>query len=279
VRPQWLKTGALLTALFVALPAVGQIITPPVDQRPPGLQGVGIEQRLRAQIPPNLSFHDEQGNAVTLGQYFGKRPLILNLVYYTCPMLCGEVLNGLTSALSVMTFDVGKDFDVLTISFNPRETPSLAAAKKQIYVKRYGRKGAAAGWHFLTGSDQSITALARAAGFEYQYDAQTGQYAHGTAIMVLTPTGTISQYYYGVEYAPRDLRLGLVQASRNKIGTVVDQVMLYCYHYDPRTGKYTAVVTRILKLAGILTIAILGTFLVVMFRLGPKHADAERRTT
>lgn len=275
---QWLKIG-VLTAMLAALPATAQTITPPVDQRPPGLEGVGIEQRLRAQVPPELVFHDEQGNAVKLGQYFGKRPIILNLVYYTCPMLCGEVLNGLTSALTVMTFDVGKDFDVLTVSFNPRETPALAATKKQIYVKRYGRPGAGEGWHFLSGSDQSITALARAAGFEYHYDPKTGQYAHGTAIMVLTPTGIISQYYYGVEYAPRDLRLGLVQASHNRIGTVVDQVLLYCYHYDPRTGKYTAVVTKILQLAGLATIAILGTFLVVMFRLGPKHSDAGRRTT
>lgn len=275
---QWLKIG-VLTAMLAALPATAQTITPPVDQRPPGLEGVGIEQRLRAQVPPELVFHDEQGNAVKLEQYFGKRPIILNLVYYTCPMLCGEVLNGLTSALTVMTFNVGKDFDVLTVSFNPRETPALAAAKKQIYVKRYGRPGAGEGWHFLSGSDQSITALARAAGFEYHYDPKTGQYAHGTAIMVLTPTGIISQYYYGVEYAPRDLRLGLVQASHNRIGTVVDQVLLYCYHYDPRTGKYTAVVTKILQLAGLATIAILGTFLVVMFRLGPKHSDAGRRTT
>lgn len=275
---QWLKIG-VLTAMFAALPAMAQTITPPVDQRPPGLEGVGIEQRLRAQVPPELVFHDEQGNAVKLGQYFGKRPIILNLVYYTCPMLCGEVLNGLTSALTVMTFNVGKDFDVLTVSFNPRETPALAAAKKQIYVKRYGRAGAGEGWHFLSGSDQSITALARAAGFEYHYDPKTGQYAHGTAIMVLTPTGIISQYYYGVEYAPRDLRLGLVQASHNRIGTVVDQVLLYCYHYDPRTGKYTAIVTKILQLAGVATIAILGTFLVVMFRLGPKRSDIGRRTT
>jgi protein SCO1 len=278
VNVQWLKIG-VLTAMFAALTAKAQTITPPVDQRPPGLEGVGIEQRLRAQVPPELVFHDEQGNAVKLGQYFGKRPIILNLVYYTCPMLCGEVLNGLTSALTVMTFNVGKDFDVLTVSFNPRETPALAAAKKQIYVKRYGRPGAGEGWHFLSGSDQSITALARAAGFEYHYDPKTGQYAHGTAIMVLTPTGIISQYYYGVEYAPRDLRLGLVQASHNRIGTVVDQVLLYCYHYDPRTGKYTAVVTKILQLAGVATIAILGTFLVVMFRLGPKHSDIGRRTT
>ncbi len=278
MNAQWLKLGTLLVAMLMAWPARAQTITPPVDQRPPGLEGVSIEQRLRAQIPPDLLFRDEQGNAVKLGQYFGKRPLILNLVYYTCPMLCGEVLNGLTSALTVMPFNVGREFDVLTVSFNPRETPAQAAAKKQIYLKRYGRAGAGDGWHFLTGSDPSITALARAAGFQYQYDPQTGQYAHGTAIMVLTPAGTISQYYYGVEYAPRDLRLGLVQASQNRIGTVVDQMMLYCYHYDPRTGKYTAIVTRILQLAGVATIAILGTFLVVMFRLGPKNSQAGRRT-
>jgi protein SCO1/2 len=264
-----------MVMLALTAPTVAQTMrtvdSPPANQRPPGLTGVGIEQRLNQQIPPELQFRDEQGNTVTLGRYFGKRPLILNLVYYTCPMLCGEVLNGLTSALSVMTFDVGRDFDVLTISFNPRETPELAAAKKQLYLKRYGRSSAAAGWHFLTGSDQSITALARAAGFEYQYDPQTGQYAHATAIMVLTPAGKISQYYYGVEYQPRDLRLGLVQASQAKIGTVVDQVLLYCYHYDPRTGKYTAVVTKVLKIAGLATMLILGTFLIVMFRVGPRH--------
>ena len=268
----------LIAALMwmFALPATGQTMqTPPADQRPPGLGGVGIEQRLNQQVPGDLPFRDEKGDPVRLGQYFGKRPLILNLVYYTCPMLCGEVLNGLTSTLTVMKFDVGKDFDVLTVSFNPRETPGLAAAKKQLYLKRYGRPGAAAGWHFLTGGDRSITALARAAGFEYQYDPQTGQYAHATAIMVLTPAGKISQYYYGVEYPPRDLRLGLVQASQEKIGTAVDQLLLYCYHYDPRTGRYSAVVAKVLKLAGIATLLILGTFLFVMFRLGPRHGGKE----
>jgi protein SCO1 len=268
----------LIAALMwtLALPAIGQTMqTPPADQRPPGLGGVGIEQRLNQQVPGDLAFRDERGDPVRLGQYFGKRPLILNLVYYTCPMLCGEVLNGLTSTLTVMKFDVGKDFEVLTVSFNPRETPELAAAKKQLYLKRYGRPGAAAGWHFLTGGDRSITALARAAGSEYQYDPQTGQYAHATAIMVLTPAGKISQYYYGVEYPPRDLRLGLVQASQEKIGTAVDQLLLYCYHYDPRTGRYTAVVAQALKLAGIATLLILGTFLFVMFRLGPRHGGKE----
>jgi len=231
------------------------------------LKNVGIEQRLNDQIPPSLTFRDETGKAVQLGDYFGKKPMILNLVYYQCPMLCGEVLSGLESALRVLKFDVGKEFDVLTVSFDPKETPEMASAKKAEYLKRYGRPGAAQGWHFLTGPAASIDALTKAAGFQYQYDPRSGQFAHATAIMVLTPEGKIAQYYYGVEFAPKDLRLGLIQASENKIGTVVDQVWLYCYHYDPNTGKYGAIISRILQLAAGATVLILGTFLIVMFRM------------
>jgi len=244
------------------------VMSPPANLRPPGLKHVGIEQLLNEQIPPNLTFRDESGNAVRLGDYFGRKPLILNLVYYQCPMLCSEVLSGLESALRVLKFDVGNQFDVLTVSFDPKETPEMAAAKKAEFLKRYERAGAAAGWHFLTGPQSSIDALTQAAGFQYEYDAKTGQFAHGTAIMVLTPEGKIAQYYYGVEFAPKDLRLGLVEASQNKIGTVVDEVLLYCYHYDPDKGKYGAIVSRILKLAAAATILLLGTFLIVMFRLG-----------
>lgn len=254
------------------------VMSPPASVRPPGLKHVGIEQHLNEQIPPSLVFRDETGKAVHLSDYFGQKPVILNLVYYQCPMLCGEVLSGLESALRVLKFDVGKEFDVLTISFDPKETPEMAAAKKAEFLKRYGRPGAAAGWHFLTGPQESIDALTNAAGFQYEYDPKTGQFAHATAIMVLTPEGKIAQYYYGVEFAPKDLRLGLIQASQNKIGNVVDEVLLYCYHYDPDKGKYGAIISRVLKLAAGATILLLSTFLIVMFRLGSAadHEHAER---
>jgi protein SCO1/2 len=267
----WLVIAA---TLLLSISAWGQgmtrgIMSPPANVRPPGLKNVGIEQNLNEQIPPGLTFRDETGRPVRLGDYFGKRPMILNLVYYQCPMLCGEVLSGLESSLRVLKFDVGKEFGVLTVSFDPRETPEMAAAKKAEYLKRYGRPGAADGWHFLTGSQESIEALTKAAGFQYNYDSKTGQFAHASAIMVLTPEGKVAQYYYGVEYAPKDLRLGLIQAADNKIGTVVDQVLLYCYHYDPATGKYGAIISRVLQLAAAATILILGTFIVLLFRLGP----------
>jgi protein SCO1 len=197
--------------------------------------------------------------------------MILNLVYYRCPMLCSEVLAGLESSLRVLKFDVGKEFDVLTVSFDPTDTPETATAKKAQYIKRYKRAGATEGWHFLTGPQESITALTRTVGFQYQYDAKTGQFAHSTAIMILTPEGKIAQYYYGVEFPPKDLRLGLIQASQNKIGTLADQVLLYCYHYDPATGKYGAIISRVIQLAGGLTILCIGTVLLVLFRRGAEH--------
>ncbi len=243
------------------------IMSPPASVRPPYLENVGIEQHLNGQVPPDLTFVDDTGRTVKLGDYFGKKPLILNLVYYNCTMLCGEALAGLSGAMKMIKFDVGNEFDVLTVSFNPQETPQLAAAKKAEYIKRYGRPGAATGWHFLTGSAESINALTKAVGFQYQYDAARNQYAHATAIMVLTPQGRISRYFYGVDFPPKDLRMGLVEASQEKIGNAVDQVLLYCYHYDPATGKYGAVVTNMLKLGGGLTILLLGGLLFVLFRL------------
>ncbi len=265
--------AAVFLALLMTLPCLGQgmtkgIMSPPANVRPPGLQNVGIEQHLDEQIPADLNFRDETGKPVRLGDYFGKKPMILNLVYYNCPMLCGEVLSGLESSLRVLKFDVGKEFEVLTISFDPRETPDMATKKKAEFLKRYGRAGAAEGWHFLTGPQESIDALTKAAGFQYQYDPKTGQFAHATAIMILTPEGKIAQYYYGVEYAPKDLRLGLIQASENKIGTLADQVLLYCYHYDPTTGKYGAIISRVLKLAGLATLLGLGILMTVLIRLG-----------
>ncbi|HUE50793.1 MAG TPA: SCO family protein [Terriglobales bacterium] len=272
---KWLKNTTWTSAmvLVLSISAWGQgmtrgIMSPPSNVRPPGLQNVGIEQHLDEQVPPNLTFRDETGRAVRLGDYFGKRPMILNLVYYQCPMLCGEVLSGLESGLRVLKFDVGKEFDVLTVSFDPHETSEMASAKKAEYLKRYGRSGAAAGWHFLTGPQESIDALTTAAGFQYQYDARTGQFAHATALMVLTPEGKIAQYFYGVEYAPKDLRLALVQASEKKIGTVVDQVLLYCYHYDPATGKYGAIISRVLQISAAATILVLSILIAVLFRRG-----------
>ncbi len=275
----FVAVAALIAGMTV--PAMAQnmsrgILSPPASQRPPGLKHVGIEQHLNDQIPPNLVFRDENGQTVRLGDYFGKKPLILSLVYYQCPMLCGEVLSGLESALRVLKFDVGKDFDVLTVSFDPKDTAQTATAKKAEYLKRYKRAGAEQGWHFLTGPQDSIDALTNAAGFQYEYDPKTSQFAHATAIMILTPEGKIAQYYYGVEYAPKDLRLGLVQASQNKIGTVVDEVLLYCYHYDPDTGKYGAIVSRILKLSAAATILVLGGFLALMFRMGSGNQAAKR---
>ena len=283
-QPRTMMIAVVLSIITLQPSALGQgmttgIMSPPANVRPPGLKNVGIEQHLNEQIPPQLIFHDENGNQVRLADYFGKKPMILNLVYYQCPMLCGEVLSGLESALRVLKFDVGNQFEVLTVSFDPRETPAMATAKKAEFLKRYGRPGATQGWHFLTGPQQSIDALTKAAGFQYEYDANSGQFAHTTAIMVLTPEGRIAQYYYGVEYAPKDLRLGLVQASQNKIGNLVDQVLLYCYHYDPATGKYGAVVMRILRLAGAATILTLGLFMAVMFRRGSSTRSRAVRTT
>ncbi len=264
-----LKIALLIWAMAATAWAQGMgpsIESPPANVRPPGLKHVGIEQHLNDQIPPDLTFRDETGKSVRLGDYFGKRPMILNLVYYKCPMLCSEVLSGLTSALKPMKFDVGKDFDVLTISFDPRETPQDATASKATWLKRYGHPGAEKGWHFLTGPQPSIDALTQAAGFQYDYSQKTGQFAHATAIMVLTPEGKIAQYYYGVEFSPKDLRLAMVQASNNKIGSLSDQILLYCYHYDPNAGRYSVLILRVLRVAGIVTMVLLGGFMFLMFR-------------
>jgi len=272
----------VLALLFVAIAcslALSQgtsqgIMSPPAAMRPPYLENVGIEQHLDGQVPADLAFTDDAGRAVKLGDYFGKKPLILNLVYYNCTMLCGEALAGLSASMKVIKFDVGNQFDVITVSFNPRETTADAAAKKVEYLKRYGRANAAAGWHFLTGSPDSINALTKAVGFQYQYDAAKNQYAHATAIMVLTPEGRISRYFYGVEFPPKDLRMGLVEASSGRIGNPVDQVLLYCYHYDPATGKYGAIVSNILKLGAALTILVLGGLLIALFyleRIAPRR--------
>ena len=219
------------------------------------LENVGIDQRLGEQLPLDVTFRDENGSSVRLGDYFGKKPVVLSLVYYSCPMLCNQVLNGLTSALDVIQFDIGKEFEVVTVSFDPRETPELAGDKKQTYIQWYKRQGAAQGWHFLTGEKESIDKLTEAAGFHYKFDKATNQFVHASGIMLATPEGKLARYFYGIEYAPKDLRLGLIEASDKRIGNPVDRLLLYCYHYDPSSGKYSAVVMNILRLAGVATLA------------------------
>lgn len=269
----FVSIALLLTAFPVLAQGMGPgIMSPPANVRPPGLKNVGIEQRLNQQLPLDLTFRDESGKTVQLGDYFGKKPVILSLVYYRCPMLCSEVLAGLEGSLRAISFSAGDQFNVLTVSFDPKDTPQDAAAKKAVTLKGYKRIGAADGWHFLTGTQESIATLTKAVGFQYEYDAKSGQFAHTTAIMVITPEGRIAQYYYGIEYPPSDLRLGLIQASQNKIGSLVDEVVLYCYHYDPQAGKYSAIVSHIMQLSGGVTVLGLGIFLLVLFRRG-SHND------
>jgi len=274
----------MLSMILLATAALGQGMTkgmmaPPANMRPPGLEQVGITQKLDAQLPLDLTFRDETGKSVQLKEYFGKKPVILNFAYYTCPMLCGELLKGLTTSLKGLKFELGNEFDVVTVSIDPHDTPETATEKKAEYLQRYGHPERAAGWHFLTGPQESITALTKAAGFGYQYNQQTMQFAHATAIMMVTPQGKLAQYFYGVDFAPKDLRLGIVQASNEKIGNLVDQVLLYCYHYDPATGKYGAIVARVLKLSGLVTVIGLGLMLVVLVRIGPmnQNKDANSR--
>jgi len=266
-----IRSAVVSLALAAALCSVAaaQYFTPPETKTvaPPGLEGVGIDQRLNEQVPLNLTFKDEQGKTVKLGDYFHEgRPVILNLVYFQCPMLCTEVLNGLTSALKVIRFTPGKEFEVVTVSIDPRETPQLAANKKEMYLKKLGYPEAAKGWHFLTGEQPQIAELAQAVGFRYRFDAKLDQFAHAAGIMLLTPAGKVAQYYFGVEYSAKDMRLGIVEASQNKIGSLADYVLLYCYHYDPRTGRYGATITNIIRLAGLTTVAVLGSFLILLFR-------------
>lgn len=238
----------------------------PAGDRPDLLRDVGFDQKLGARLPADLTFRDETGRTVRLGDYFGRRPLVLALVYYECPMLCTQVLNGLVGALEVLKFDAGREFDVLAVSFNPREGPGLASAKKQAYMERYGRPGTEAGWHFLTGSEASIEALTEAVGFRYAWDPEIGQYAHAAGAIVVTPDGRVSKYFYGIEFSPRDLRFGLIEAAERRIGTPVDQLLLYCYHYDPTTGKYGLVAMTAVRIGGVLTVLGLIAFWVAMWR-------------
>jgi protein SCO1/2 len=267
-------TATAVVALSCASAAVASAqLTEPLSVPPPSatmqipiLKEVGLDQKLDAQMPLDLKFTDEQGREVTLGSLIGRRPVVLALVYYECPMLCTEVLNGLVGSLQTLSFDAGREFDVIAVSFDPSETAALAAQKKQLYVKRYGRPGADAGMHFLTGRENAIHALTNAVGFKYQYDPSTNQFAHTAVLTILTPAGHVSRYLYGIEYPPRDLRLALVEAADGKIGTAVDKALLYCYHYDPETGKYGLAIMNVVRLGGILTMAGLATFILMNLR-------------
>ncbi len=235
---------------------------------PASLRDVGFDQKLDTQVPLELTFRDEDGRAVRLRDYFDGKPMILVLAYYRCPMLCDQVLNGLVRAMLDLPFDAGKEFDVLTVSFDPREQPALAAAKKKNYLERYGRPGAERGWHFLTGDEDNIQRLAQAVGFRYRYDAKNDQYAHASGIMLLTPDGKLSRYFFDVRFAPRDLRLGLVEASEQRIGSPADQVLLYCFHYDPIEGRYGPTIINFVRAGGVLTMIGIGVFTYCLWRGG-----------
>lgn len=277
--PRWLSRFSLYLFLIIGaalvgeLPAMAQGIHAaapagtPSGQLPAILKNVRYEQKLDTQVPLNLAFRDESGKPVRLGDYFGRKPVVLILAYYRCPMLCSQVLAGATHAFRQLPFRISQQFNVLTVSFDPRETPALAAASKQTYIASYGQSQAAEGWHFLTGQQAEITALTQAVGFHYAWDAETQQYAHATGIVVLTPSGKVAQYFYGIDYPAQDLRLALVQSSEERIGSLTDEVLLFCSHYDPNSGRYTAIMSRVLQIAGAFTLLILGGVLFMLFYL------------
>ncbi len=268
---------ALLLLLTFALSARAQSTQPAL------LDGIGIDQQLGAQIPADLIFRDETGREVRLGDYFGKRPIVLALVYYKCPMLCTLVLNDLTRGLNGMPINVGEQFDVLTVSFDPSETPDLAAQKKKQYLREYRRPHADEGWHFLTGDQPSIDRLTQAVGFHYKYDPKFDQYVHSSGLTVLTPQGRISKYFFGIGYSSIDLRLALADASGSRVGSPTERILLYCFHYDPSTGRYSLAITRLLRVAGAATIALLATLLFVSLRreraARPRAGDASQTDT
>jgi protein SCO1/2 len=239
----------------------------PSSQQVDIIKDVDFEQRLDAQLPLDATFRDESGRTVQLGEYFHHdKPVVLALVYYECPMLCTQVLNGMVTSLKVLRYSAGHDFDVVAISFNPKEGPGLASAKKAAYVDEYSRPGTEAGFHFLTGDPESIERVTNAVGFKYKYDPRILQYAHAAGLTVLTPEGRVSRYFYGIEFAPRDVQFGLMDASKLKIGTITEKITFLCYHYDPASGKYGLIVTRLLQAGGLVTLAAMGTFWFVMLR-------------
>lgn len=259
-------TGALLAGFAcLALGVAAQAQGPDVAAKK--LQRAGFDQNLGAQIPLDLTFLDESGRPVKLAEYFnGERPVILTLNYYACPMLCTLILNGVVDCAKALPFEPGRDYDLVTVSFDPRDTPELAAAKKANYVKSLGREGAEKGWHFLCGKKPEIDALCKATGFSYVFDEKTGEFGHASGIMVATPQGRLSHYFYGMEYLAKDVKLGLIDASKGKIGSPVEKLLLWCLHYDPTSGKYTASIMRMIQLACGLMVAAVAAFLFVQLR-------------
>jgi protein SCO1 len=251
-----------------ARPVAAQLSDPmqSIGVRPDLLKDVGIDQKLNQQVPLDLTFRDETGKTVQLSQYFGQKPVLLSLVYFNCPMLCTQVLNGMEASMKGLPMDAGNEFNAISVSIDPSDKPVLAAVKQQMYVGMYGRPNGAQGWHFLTGDQEQIKKLADAVGFRYAYDPDSKQFAHASAIMVLTPDGKLSKYFYGIQYSPRDLRLGLVEASARKIGTPVDSILLFCYHYDPHTGKYGLLISRLIQIGGLLTVLGIGATMLILFR-------------
>jgi protein SCO1 len=268
VRPFLVAAVAVAIGLrlVLAAPAVAHTGKEPYTKDEDFLKEIGFDQRLGEQVPLDLTFRDEVGAPVLLRSYFGDKPVIMLLTYYNCTMLCPLLLDGLVRTMRGIAFDVGKQFNVLTVSINPREGPLIASQRRDLYIQRYGRRGAEGGWHFLTGEEQSIRSLAETVGFRYVYDAKKDEYAHATGILILTPEGKVSRYLYGVDFSPRDLRLALVEAAANTIGSPVDQLLLYCYHYDPLTGKYGLIIMNVIRVAGFATVLALGSFMLVMFR-------------
>ncbi len=262
------RVGILCSVLWVASVVGGGL---PVDSHaqtdgPDVLSQVGFDQKLGESIPLDLSFRDELGEEVTLGRYFGEKPVILALVYYECPMLCTLVLNGLLEGMDGLEFTAGREFQIVVVSFDPRDTPELSRAKKAEYLKEYGRPEAEAGWHFLTGSEESISALTQAVGFSYAWDEASKQFVHASGIMVLTPEGQLARYLYGIEYPTRDLKLGLIEAADQKIGSPSDQVLLFCFSYDPVKGKYGLAVMNLMRVLGFGTVISLAGLILVMVR-------------
>ncbi len=245
--------------------------------RPIPLRDVEFDQKLNSQIPLDLSFTDERGSSIQLRDYLSGKPILLNFVYYKCRDLCPLLLDGIVRTLRALSFDIGDQFDVLTVSFDPSDNSALAGAQKKDFASRYGRPGAERGWHFLTGEEPAIRKLAEAVGFHYSFDPNTGEFAHATGIVLLTPRGKTSRYFYGIEFSPRDLRLGLVEAAEGKIGTPIDQLLLFCYHYDPVTGKYGPFVTNLVRLGGLITVIALGAFILWMIRRERANARTSGR--
>ncbi|HEX5446626.1 MAG TPA: SCO family protein [Pirellulales bacterium] len=285
----WLRYPGYSLLAFLSLLAVASAQRPfgTDAYRAPANQGqvaglvsqIGIDQRLGEQLPLDLELRDETGQTVKLGDYFREQPVVLMLVYYRCPMLCTQVANGFLKSSQAIKYAIGHDYQVVTVSFDPRETTELAAEKKASYVRAYRREGAAAGWHFLTGDEEALRRLTESVGFRYRYDPKSDQYAHASGIMVATPDGKLSRYFYGIEYEPSYLRMALIESSQGRIGTPVEKVLLMCFHYDPLTGKYGLAIAAALRLGGALTMLLLGGFLIAMYRKERRRSRAVRDET